>query len=486
MPSDPHPERNCLVWRERLPGPAQNNLWYEYNEADVVIVFVHGILSDSRSCWLRKGSQSQEDVFWPELIASDPRIGRVPIFLGGYYTSVDSGSYDIGDSAQELMSSLEREDLQRRPPPIAKQNMIFVCHSTGGIIVRYLLDHYYDRFRSKKVGLLLIASPSYGSILANKLGGLTRFYGQALGIQLEWANTNLQLLDERFKTMIDEKRIPNLVGAEAFENHFVVHRKWLPDNIKVVDELSAGRGYFGRPILLRNTDHFSCVKPGSVEHPTHELIVDFWAKHFATAFETLRQPGSGSPTEKNAPAEYLCYLSRDKIEQLTIDDRDLQPSASASCISELQTLRNSQLTYGRPDILQSEASVKREYVRKLRRVLDTHAAGILLFDGTNGTPGGLFWFRGELALESIDQEARIARLKGLCGPRSLILYCSLDNFSSSLGKAGFTISSTNYAFFKEQRSLTMESVFYLVALDEHEAYGSPLFLKLAILKGVVL
>src|SRR5262249_34751688 len=163
---------------------AQNNIWYEYNEEDVVIVFVHGILSDSRNCWLHKGSVTPdtEDVFWPELIASDPRIGRVPIFLGGYYTSIDAGSYDIGDSAQELLSALEREDAQRKPPPITKQSIIFVCHSTGGIVVRYLLDHYYDRFRSKNIGLLLIASPSYGSVLANKLGGLTRFYGQALGI----------------------------------------------------------------------------------------------------------------------------------------------------------------------------------------------------------------------------------------------------------------------------------------------------------------
>jgi hypothetical protein len=28
------------------------NLWYYYRDADTVLVLVHGILSDIRSCWL--------------------------------------------------------------------------------------------------------------------------------------------------------------------------------------------------------------------------------------------------------------------------------------------------------------------------------------------------------------------------------------------------------------------------------------------------
>jgi hypothetical protein len=46
-----------------------------------------------------------------------------------------------------------------------------------------------------------------------------------------------------------------------------------------VDEQSAGR-YFGPPILLRNTDHFSVVKPDSIEHPAHEVLVDFHLQIF--------------------------------------------------------------------------------------------------------------------------------------------------------------------------------------------------------------
>ncbi len=46
-------------------------------------------------------------------------------------------------------------------------------------------------------------------------------------------------------------------------------------------EESAGR-YFGAPVLLRNTNHFTCVKPDSLTHPAHELLVDFWANDMST------------------------------------------------------------------------------------------------------------------------------------------------------------------------------------------------------------
>jgi hypothetical protein len=216
--------------------------------------------------------------YWPALIARDDRFDHTSIFLGGYYTSVDAGSYDVRHSADELFSALNRIDRSGNDPVLSKDNIIFICHSTGGIIIRHILVNHYEKFSQKKVGLILIASPSYGSRWADWLKGLTSLYGHAIGEQLQEGSWSLSELDAQFKTLIAEKRIPFLVGIEAYENHFIVHQKWLPNKSVVVTKESASR-YFGVAVLLRKTDHFSSVKPNDYDHPAYELLLDFCQKH---------------------------------------------------------------------------------------------------------------------------------------------------------------------------------------------------------------
>jgi len=46
-------------------------------------------------------------------------------------------------------------------------------------LVRYLLDKYYAAFAEKRVGLVLIASPSFGSQVADRLELIARVYNRA-------------------------------------------------------------------------------------------------------------------------------------------------------------------------------------------------------------------------------------------------------------------------------------------------------------------
>jgi hypothetical protein len=259
-----------------LPAPGRNNLWFRSSAGPTVIIFVHGVLSDSRTCWL--STTTEEPCYWPALLDKDPRFTNISIYLGGYYTSVDAGHYDIRNSADELFNALKRRNIDGSASVVDKQNLIFVCHSTGGIVVRYMLVNRYDFFAKKAVGVVLIASPSYGSRWANWLGVLTSLYGHKVGEQLKEGSWSLRDLDAQFRTLINERKIPQLCGVEAYENHFVIHNKWIPNTNTVVSEDSAGR-YFGPPILLRNTDHFSSVKPDTFDHPAYELLVDFCQTH---------------------------------------------------------------------------------------------------------------------------------------------------------------------------------------------------------------
>jgi uncharacterized protein YjbI with pentapeptide repeats len=286
-----------------LPAAGQNNVWFDYNDSAAAIVFLHGIFSDSRNCWLHRDPRDpSRSVYWPALVRSDQRLGGASIFLAGFYTAFDAGPYEIRNCADEVFRALERRDADGRPGPMSKSTIVFVCHSTGGIVARYLLDVNEASFANKTIGLVLIASPSYGSEFADRLGWIARLYNQRLGAQLQWGGWSLRDLDARFRDLLDQRRLPGLRGVEAYENHFIFHRKWLPNKWVVVTEESAGR-YFGAPVLLRKTNHFTSVKPDSKQHPAHELLVDFWQKHIAAGVPAIpaRDPGAVATLIPNEP-----------------------------------------------------------------------------------------------------------------------------------------------------------------------------------------
>jgi pimeloyl-ACP methyl ester carboxylesterase len=259
---------------EWLPESGCNNLWYRPTDSNTVLIFVHGVLADSRSCWLC--DEESGGIYWPRLIAEDTHFGNTGIYLGGYYTAIDSGGYEIRNAADELLAALNRRSV------LARDRLIFICHSAGGLVVRYILTNKHHLFVNKTVGLVLLASPSSGSRWATRANWLTSIYGHRVGKQLIAGHWTLKDLDAQFKNLLNDRRIPNLVGIEAYENHFVFHRRWLPNKQVVVTEDSAGR-YFGAPVLLRNTDHFTISKPTGRTHPSYELLADFFDRHFGTA-----------------------------------------------------------------------------------------------------------------------------------------------------------------------------------------------------------
>ena len=252
-----------------------------YNPAGTVVVFIHGIFSNSRSCWLAEGPRRR--VFWPDLIRVDPRMETPSIYLCGYYTALDSGTFALDQCARQVLEAIERPDVTGRPPVLDKTNIIFVCHSTGGIVARYLLCRYGQVFRSKGIGLALIASPSRGSVWANVAAVAARYYNQALGRQLSWSGEAIEEIHSRFKDLVNARsaELPGLFGMEACETQMIFRRKLpttirrlIPNWLRVVSTESAGQ-YFGQVKYLPDTDHFSVVKPDRLAHPTHEFLETF-------------------------------------------------------------------------------------------------------------------------------------------------------------------------------------------------------------------
>lgn len=278
------------------PAADVNNVWYRATGSNTAIVFVHGIFSDSRTCWFFRDPRGRiSPNYWPHLIEGDPRFGDVAIFLGGYYTAIDATDYDLASCATELRGALHR--IPEKPGEqrvLDYPRLLFVCHSTGGIVVRYLLERHADDFARTTVGLLLIASPSLGAPNANRFNFLSRFFRQKLARQLRVGSEILEDLHSRFKELVNSQAIHGLVGKEAYEHHWPLHWKWLPSSGRVVEKGSAGV-FFGPATLLPGTDHFSAVKPDSPQHPAHKLLVDFWTEEFA-------KPPAPAPTPAPPPA----------------------------------------------------------------------------------------------------------------------------------------------------------------------------------------
>jgi pimeloyl-ACP methyl ester carboxylesterase len=267
-------KKTIAVPVEESSSTKVNNTWHYYNpKSDTTVIFVHGFLSNSESCWTSKSGK-----YWPDLVQNDLRFENPSIFLAGYHTAFDSEDYKLRDCAGELIRALERPHADGRPSPILSQNILFVCHSLGGIVTRYVLEAHTSKFSSKTIGLALMASPSLGSEYADTFSGIINFYRNGMANQLSSMNEILSDLDGRFKVLIDERRIPNLVGAEAIEHHFLYKLYLLPGPEPVVTKKSASR-YFVSQVLPK-TNHSSIVKPESVDDPSHQFLYDFFSGKF--------------------------------------------------------------------------------------------------------------------------------------------------------------------------------------------------------------
>jgi pimeloyl-ACP methyl ester carboxylesterase len=331
----------------RLPTRDQNNVWYRYNHADAVLVFVHGVLSDSRSCWLSQDKKTgQSHCYWPELIASDARFKDIAIYLSGYHTAVDSGDFPIQQCALEVFSYLKTSDASGHPPVMDKPKITFVCHSMGGIVARYLLCEQRDAFREKQVGIVLIASPSYGSQLPHSLDWIIYLYNHRQGKQLIWSDEILQDLDQRFKNLKESKHIPHLSGVELFENRFVLPWKWLPwkwlpwfKRTKVVTEESAAR-YFGYAKQVGGSDHNSICKPQAKEDCVHQYLLEFLQDKALLPSQTLPVIGTNAEAAAEGDAPAAPAISRLRAYPSSPESQPvLQARDTPSVVSSAETER---------------------------------------------------------------------------------------------------------------------------------------------------
>ncbi len=273
--------------------PAQNG---------VVVVYIHGILSDSEKCW-----RHENGTFWPDLLAEEPSLQDVGIYHFYYLTNIFSGNYSLTDVVDMLKERLELQNM------LELRKLVFICHSMGGIIARkFIVTQQTDLIRNNiSIGLFLIASPSLGSEYANLINFFAKILkvrnAQAQVLRFSQENSWLNDLDKEFNN-IKESQDLVIYGKELIEHKAIVLGWFLQ---KQVVEPFSGARYFGDPIKVPETDHFSICKIKSQTDYQHEALVEFIYKNVLNADSSSKSPQnkpldkaviSPSPT-KNSNAE---------------------------------------------------------------------------------------------------------------------------------------------------------------------------------------
>ncbi|QXT35816.1 putative lipase [Sphingomonas sanguinis] len=233
--------------------------WLREPTAGRAIIFVHGLWSNNHSAW------SSADTSWPELVFADPQLDGYGIYLFDYQTTTSSRLYGAGDAAKSLTALMRSDGL------VDLSEIVFVCHSQGGIVVRHHLvreQREYERQRTR-VGLLLVASPSLGSHYAS-LGAFLFHHVQLRGLRFSQDNKWLNELDADFIDMKEKDLFP-LFGKELVEEHPMFLRGLL-SGWQIVAPHSAAK-YFAKSRIIANTDHGSIAKPTSLESEQQRELV---------------------------------------------------------------------------------------------------------------------------------------------------------------------------------------------------------------------
>lgn len=130
---------------------------YERNDGkERVIVFVHGIYGSAAGTW----TCPRTGLTWPKMLLSDKAFDNADIYVAQYPTNFTGNLMSIDDQVGNLMNRLEGDKV------FSKHNeVVFVAHSMGGLIVQRLLLTHHD-LAPKVRFIYFLSTPQEGSAIA--------------------------------------------------------------------------------------------------------------------------------------------------------------------------------------------------------------------------------------------------------------------------------------------------------------------------------
>jgi pimeloyl-ACP methyl ester carboxylesterase len=249
---------------------AQNMATSEYirqSNNDSVIIFVHGVLGDSRDTW----TNTSTNAYWPSLMKNDPYFNGFDIFVVDYPSDFLQSSYTV-DELVEVM----RRDFDSAGIFAKYKYVYFLCHSMGGLVVRGFLTRFQKR-ASQVPMIYFFSTPTTGAEIANLARLLSR-NRQMSGLLPINANEYLASVQKGW--LAAQFQIASYCAYETLDTR----------GVRIVDEGSATNLCNRSPDAI-NANHIDIVKPRDIKDVPY------------IAFENAIRDTRPAPTKSHVPRQ---------------------------------------------------------------------------------------------------------------------------------------------------------------------------------------
>ncbi len=240
-----------LALATSLVAAPQNSGYVREDHNTRVIVFVHGIFGKAESTWACPNGQS-----WPSLIAGDDSIKGADIYVANYPTPYVGNRMTIDEIVANLKNRLDGDGV------FSKHNqVVFLAHSMGGLVVQRLLLTYRDL--AKQVPFIyFFSTPNSGAEIATLAHA---FSVDPLLKELLPGNQNDYLLN-----LEAEWR------AASFQSihRYCAYEKQPYLGVLIVDRLSSTRTC--ESAVPINANHVSIVKPCTTAADSYIAFRNAW------------------------------------------------------------------------------------------------------------------------------------------------------------------------------------------------------------------
>jgi tetratricopeptide (TPR) repeat protein len=223
-----------------------------------VVVFVHGIFGSGDKTWRNSRATNS----WPEIVANDPDLDGFDVFSFAYDSPMIQRSMTLTELGNKLNSDLEIFGiLPQRGETNKYDNIVFVTHSMGSIVVRAALtDERKWRDRMPRL-LVLLAPPTKGARLA-QLGKFLSDNNQLRGTVPIEDNDFVELLLNIIQTSKD--RVEVAVGYETKDFEKL--------GFMIVDRGSSTAYATRVPAVPFSLDHSQIAKPLGPDDILHRWL----------------------------------------------------------------------------------------------------------------------------------------------------------------------------------------------------------------------
>ncbi|UXI20090.1 pre-rRNA processing protein FTSJ3 [Sarcoptes scabiei] len=253
------------------------------NKFNCDIVFVHGLKGGVLKTWRQSDKMKTSKIYtecWPEswLGKEFPncRIWAINYesFISSWNIVCSEDEFSIQDRSKRMVEELQMAGIGSKP-------IIWIAHSMGGLLVKYMLSYLHSEFNqthpilNQTKAIVFFSVPHQGSEMAVWSQNIERLISPpSYVLELRKDCPKLSMLNEEFIYLAKQKQIDCLSFGETKKCTLLKSPfEW---KALLVPETSANPGY-GKFILLPE-DHFNICKPQSMESESYKTLRDFVEK----------------------------------------------------------------------------------------------------------------------------------------------------------------------------------------------------------------